>query len=149
ECGRLIAEAVAHNTWEEVGVLAHTPPTKHRTVTAYKVSEGAVRLYGTSYRAVVVHSSTPGQTAAAAAGEGPGGLGERRPDRHTAGRAAGVFLPCGCGNRGGDTPRSTHCLPSPRGGRGGTPAVWAGPAQGPSAAPDQSSALQAEYYYTS
>ena len=27
ECGRLIAEAVAHNTWEEVGVLAHTKPT--------------------------------------------------------------------------------------------------------------------------
>jgi len=30
ECGRLIAEAVAHNTWEEVGVLAHTKPTQHR-----------------------------------------------------------------------------------------------------------------------
>jgi transposase len=58
ECGRLIAEAVAHNTWEEVGVLAHTQPTKHRAVTAYKVSEGEVTLYGTAYRAVVVHSST-------------------------------------------------------------------------------------------
>jgi transposase len=58
ECGRLIAEAVAHNTWEEVGVLAHTKPTKHRAATAYKVSEGAVMLYGTPYRAVVVHSST-------------------------------------------------------------------------------------------
>ena len=58
ECGRLIAEAVAHNTWEEVGVLAHTQPTKHRAVTIYKVSEGAVTLYGTAYRAVVVHSST-------------------------------------------------------------------------------------------
>jgi transposase len=58
ECGRLIAEAVAHNTWEEVGVLAHTKPTKHRAVTSYKASEGEVRLYGTAYRAVVVHSST-------------------------------------------------------------------------------------------
>jgi len=29
-CGRLIAEAVAHNTWDEVGVLAHTKPTQHR-----------------------------------------------------------------------------------------------------------------------
>jgi transposase len=58
ECGRLIAEAVAHNTWQAVGVLAHTKPTKHRDVTAYKVSEGAVTLYGTAYRAVVVHSST-------------------------------------------------------------------------------------------
>src|SRR2546426_7262786 len=57
ECGRLIAEAVAHNTWEDVGVLAHTKPTKHRPVTSYKVSEGAVTLYGTPYRAVVVHSS--------------------------------------------------------------------------------------------
>jgi hypothetical protein len=57
ECGRLIAEAVAHPTWEEVGVLAHTPPTKHRAVTASKVSEGEGTLYGTAYRAGVVHSS--------------------------------------------------------------------------------------------
>jgi len=57
ECGRLIAEVVAHNTWEDVGVLAHTKPTRHRAVTSYKVSEGAVTLYGTAYRAVVVHSS--------------------------------------------------------------------------------------------
>jgi transposase len=57
ECGRLIAEAVAHNAWEDVGVLAHTKPTKHRPVTSYKASEGQVTLYGTPYRAVVVHSS--------------------------------------------------------------------------------------------
>jgi transposase len=57
ECGRLIAEAVAHNAWEEVGVLAHTKPTKHRPVTSYKAYEGQVTLYGTPYRAVVVHSS--------------------------------------------------------------------------------------------
>src|ERR687883_378459 len=57
ECGRLIAEAVAHNTWEDVGVLAHTKPTKHRPVTSYKGYEGEVTLYGTAYRAVVVHSS--------------------------------------------------------------------------------------------
>ena len=56
-CGRLIAEAVAHNTWEEVGVLAHTKPTKHRPVTSYKAYEGEVTLYETTYRAVVVHSS--------------------------------------------------------------------------------------------
>jgi transposase len=58
ECGRLIAAAVAHNTWAECGVLAHTKPTRHRAVTSYKVYEGAVTLYGTAYRAVVVHSST-------------------------------------------------------------------------------------------
>jgi len=57
ECGRLIAEAVAHNAWEEVGVLAHTKPTKRRPVTSYKAYEGQVTLYGTPYRAVVVHSS--------------------------------------------------------------------------------------------
>jgi transposase len=57
ECGRLIAEAVAHNTWKEVGVLAHTKPTQHRPATSYKTSEGEVTLYGTAYRAVVVHSS--------------------------------------------------------------------------------------------
>ena len=56
-CGRLIAEAVAHDTWTEVGVLAHTKPTTHRPAASYKVSEGEVRLYGTPYRAVVVYSS--------------------------------------------------------------------------------------------
>ncbi len=33
-CGRLIAAAVAHNAWEDVGVLAHTKPTKHRPATS-------------------------------------------------------------------------------------------------------------------
>ena len=51
ECGRLIAEAVAHNAWAEVGVLAHTKPTKHRPGTSYKASEGEVTLYGRPYRA--------------------------------------------------------------------------------------------------
>jgi transposase len=57
ECGRLIAEAVAHNTWDEVGVLAHTKPTQHRPATSYKAYEGEVTLSGTLYRAVVLHSS--------------------------------------------------------------------------------------------
>jgi transposase len=61
ECGRVIAEAVAHNQWEEVGVLAQTPPTKHRPGTCYKVAEGEVTLYGKAYRAVVVHSSSQDQ----------------------------------------------------------------------------------------
>jgi transposase len=61
ECGRLITEAVAYNAWEDVGVLAHTKPTKHRPATSYKVSEGEVTLYGTAYRAVVVHSSAQDQ----------------------------------------------------------------------------------------
>jgi transposase len=57
ECGRIIAEAVAHNTWEECGVIASTTPTQHRPVATYKAYEGEVTLYGTSYRAVVIHSS--------------------------------------------------------------------------------------------
>src|SRR5215831_5114896 len=61
ECGRVIAEVVAHNPWEEVGVLAQTPPTKRRPATCYKVAEGEVTLYGTTYRAVVVHSSSQDQ----------------------------------------------------------------------------------------
>ena len=48
---------MAQNTWEEVGVLAHTKPTKHRPATSYKAYEGEVTLYGTPYRAVVMHSS--------------------------------------------------------------------------------------------
>src|SRR5262249_19505151 len=42
ECGRGMAEAVAHNDWEEVGGLAQTPPTQHRPGTFYKVAEGEV-----------------------------------------------------------------------------------------------------------
>jgi transposase len=61
ECGRVIAEAVARNDWEVVGVLAQTPPTKHRPGTFYKVAEGEVTLYGKTYRAVVVHSSSQDQ----------------------------------------------------------------------------------------
>jgi len=61
ECGRVIAEAVAHNRWEEVGVLAQTPPTKHRLGTCYQVAEDVVTLYGKTYRAVVVRSSSQDQ----------------------------------------------------------------------------------------
>jgi transposase len=61
ECGRVIAEAVAHNHWEEVGVLAQTPPTRRRPGTCYNVSESSVTLYGKAYRAVVVHSNRQDQ----------------------------------------------------------------------------------------
>src|SRR5262250_3452177 len=60
-CGRVIAEAVARNAWEVVGVLAQTPPTKRRPGTFYKVAERNVTLYGQGYRAVVVHSSSQDQ----------------------------------------------------------------------------------------
>ena len=61
ECGRIIAETVARNQWEEVGGLAQTQPTKHRPGTFYKVAEGSVTFYGKPYRAVVVHSSSQDQ----------------------------------------------------------------------------------------
>src|SRR5262249_23925084 len=52
---------VARNAWEEVGVLALTPPTKRRPGTFYKVAERSVTLYGQVYRAVVVRSSRQDQ----------------------------------------------------------------------------------------
>src|SRR5256712_11513567 len=61
ECERVIGEAVARNRWEEVGVLAQTPSTRHRPGTFYKVAEAVVTLYGKPYRAVVVHSSSQDQ----------------------------------------------------------------------------------------
>src|ERR671925_416521 len=60
-CERAIEEAIARNQWEEVGVVAQTPPTKHRPGTFYKVAESRVTLYGKAYRAVVVHSSNQDQ----------------------------------------------------------------------------------------
>ena len=48
---------MAHNTWAALGVMAHTKPTQHRPGTSYKAYEGEVTLYGTPYRAVVLHSS--------------------------------------------------------------------------------------------
>ena len=60
-CGRVMAAAVAHTNWEEVGVLAQTPPTKRRPGTFEKVAERRVTLAGQVYRAVVVPSSTQAQ----------------------------------------------------------------------------------------
>jgi hypothetical protein len=56
-CGRVMAEAVARPQWEAGGVLAQTPPPKHRPGTFYKVAEDVVPLYGKPERAVVVYSS--------------------------------------------------------------------------------------------
>ncbi len=60
-CERVIAEAVAQDQWEEVGIVAQTKPTKHRPAASYKVSERTVTLYGKNYRAVVIHSSSQDQ----------------------------------------------------------------------------------------
>jgi transposase len=60
-CERAIAAAVAQQQWEEVGIVAQTKPTQHRPAASYKVSEQTVILYGTRYRAVVIHSSSQDQ----------------------------------------------------------------------------------------
>ena len=60
-CGRLIAEAVAPNAWEAVGVLAHTQPTQPRPATSSHASEGEGTLSGTADRAVVVRSRAQDQ----------------------------------------------------------------------------------------
>src|SRR5262245_53469063 len=61
ECERVIAEAVAQDQWEAIGSVAQTKPTQQRAAASYKVSERTVTLYGTQYRAVVIHSSSQDQ----------------------------------------------------------------------------------------
>ena len=57
ECNRVIEEAVEKDSWEEIGVIAQTKPTKNRPGTFYKAYGSEVELYGKVYRAIVVHSS--------------------------------------------------------------------------------------------
>lgn len=62
ECARVMAEAVAADAWVPIGSLAeHAATTRAATTTRpcaeYRACESAVTLYGTTYRAVVVHSS--------------------------------------------------------------------------------------------
>lgn len=44
ECNRAVQEAVKNDTWEEVGVIAQTKPTKNRPAASYKVSEAKAKL---------------------------------------------------------------------------------------------------------
>lgn len=57
EASRVVAEAVAEDSWEEVGTLNETPATDKRCAAQYRLAEKTVTLYGQQYRAVVVHSS--------------------------------------------------------------------------------------------
>jgi transposase len=57
ECNRVVQKAVENDCWEDIGVIAHTKPTKNRPVTSYKVSENNITLYEKEYRAIIVHSS--------------------------------------------------------------------------------------------
>jgi len=54
---QVILRAIEAEDWTEVGNIAQTPSTKHRPGASYRVSEGAVTLYGKTYRAAAVHSS--------------------------------------------------------------------------------------------
>jgi transposase len=58
---RVILRAIEADDWKELGRIAQTPPTKNRPGASYRVHEGSVTLYGTDYRAVVVHSSAHDQ----------------------------------------------------------------------------------------
>lgn len=58
ECARAITEAVESGRWTELGRLAETPTCATRPCAIYKALETTVVLYGKTYRAIVVHSSS-------------------------------------------------------------------------------------------
>jgi len=56
-CEQTILKAIDADDWAEVGGIAATSATKTRPAATYRVAEQSVELYGTAYRAIVVHSS--------------------------------------------------------------------------------------------
>jgi len=58
ECARVITAAVASGEWTELGRLAENPTGVTRPCATYKAFETSVVLYGKTYRALVVHSSS-------------------------------------------------------------------------------------------
>ncbi len=57
EANRVVSEAIAEDSWEEIGTLNKTPTADKRPPARYRVTEKTVVLYQKQYRAVVVHSS--------------------------------------------------------------------------------------------
>lgn len=57
ECGRAIKDAVHRNEWVDLGVIAETDDTSKHPSAHYKTFDTTVVLAGTTYRAIVVHSS--------------------------------------------------------------------------------------------
>lgn len=55
-CGRAIARAVREGQWQDLGTLSEEPSTSKRKPAHYHGFETVVDLYGTWYRALVVHS---------------------------------------------------------------------------------------------
>jgi transposase len=58
ECSRVIQEAVATNEWVQIGTLAESSGSAKRPSAYYKSFDTQVQLYGTCYRAIVLHSSS-------------------------------------------------------------------------------------------
>ena len=58
ETRRVVTEAVSANLWQDIGVLAKTKSTGQRSCASYRAHETEVELYGKSYRAIVIHSSS-------------------------------------------------------------------------------------------
>ena len=53
-----IAEAIDRGEWEDLGTLAENPdPSRNRPSARYKIAETTLEIDGTTYRAIVVHSS--------------------------------------------------------------------------------------------
>lgn len=61
ETERVVTQAVAGGVWESIGALAQTATSRARPAAVYRCAESQVTLYGTAYRAVVVHSSAHDQ----------------------------------------------------------------------------------------
>ena len=57
ESERVVHAAVRDDRWVPLGAVTETPPSASRPAALYRATEEEVTLYGTSYRAVVVHSS--------------------------------------------------------------------------------------------
>lgn len=56
---RAIDKAVESDSWTYIGPLAeHVDPSKNRPSARYKLHETQVKLYGETYRSIVVHSSS-------------------------------------------------------------------------------------------
>jgi transposase len=53
-----IDRALLEDEWEAVGALNQTPQTKKRPAAQYKICEQPIELYGSSYRGIVVHSTS-------------------------------------------------------------------------------------------
>lgn len=59
ECNRAIDQAVAADAdqWTDIGTLVKNPAVPNCSAARYRVFETTVSLYGTDYRAIVIHSS--------------------------------------------------------------------------------------------